>query len=80
MRSKLHRRISGTGDVLNQAMGAYHPYGTPDTPMTTPLALMTYSANGGSVEMLTPLITANGAIIPASPPGYFGHVPMAGRA
>lgn len=77
--SKLHRRISNVGTVNSRAMGDYHPYGTPDTPMVQPVALMTYTTEGGSVEMLTPLITANGAIIPSSPPGYFGHVPMAGR-
>ena len=77
--SKLHRRIAGVGDAHAQAMGAYHPYGTPDTPMTQPLALMTYTTHGASLEVLTPLVTANGAIIPASPPGYFGHVAMAGR-
>jgi hypothetical protein len=78
--SKLHRRIAGVGDVHAQAMGAYHPWGTADTPMVQPVALMTYTEHGGSVEMLTPLVTANGAIIPASPPGYFGHVAMAGRS
>ena len=77
--SKLLRRIAGTGSANAEAMGNYHPHGTPDTPMTQPVALMTYSTTGGSVEMLTPLITANGAIIPASPPGSYGHVHMAGR-
>lgn len=78
--SKLSARIGNAGNVQSQAMGGYHPYGTADTPMVQPVALMTYTTTGGSVEMLTPLVTANGAIIPARAPGNFGHVHMAGRA
>lgn len=78
--SKLHRRIADVGTAQQRAMGDYHPYGTPDTPMVQPVAIMTYTTGGGSLEMATPLITANGAIIPAVAPGYFGHVPMAGRS
>jgi hypothetical protein len=48
------------------AQVAHHPYGTSATPMTMPLAHVTY----GDDEMalygtLHPLITADGAVIPA---------------
>lgn len=69
----------GTGTVLNEAMGAYHPYGTPDTPMIMPITRVLMTADGASVERLTPLVTANGAMVPASAPGTWGQVHAAGR-
>ena len=77
--SKLRRRIMGTGTAQSQAMGAYHPYGTPDTPMVMPITRVVMTADGASVERLTPLVTANGAMIPASAPGRWGQVAAAGR-
>jgi hypothetical protein len=78
--SKLHRRIQAVGGNQAAAMGSYHPHGTADTPMVMPIhrVIMT-AADGGGVERLAPLITANGAMIPASAPGVWGQVHAAGR-
>ena len=77
--SVLHRRIMAVGSNQQRAMGAYHPYGTADTPMTMPINRVLMTADGASVERLTPLITANGAPVPASAPGRWDQVAAAGR-
>jgi hypothetical protein len=77
--SRLARRIAGTGTAHARAMGAYHPWGTADTPQVMPLTRVVMTADGASVERLTPLVTANGAMIPASAPGQWGQVHAAGR-
>lgn len=78
-RATLRHRIAAAGTVSQQAMGDYHPWGTDDTPQTMPITVVTMTADGASVQRLTPLITANGAIIPAQAPGHWGQVHAAGR-
>lgn len=75
----LRRRIAAVGNNQQQAMGNYHPWGTADTPQVMPLTLITMSADGATVQRMTPLITANGAAIPATAPGRWGQVAAAGR-
>jgi hypothetical protein len=77
--SVLHRRIMGVGGNQARAMGDYHPWGTEDTPQVMPITRVIMTAAGAEVERLTPLITANGAAIPASAPGQWGQVVAAGR-
>lgn len=76
---KLRRRIAGVGNNQAQAMAAYHPYGSADTPMTMPIHQVIMTGSGAQVQRLTPLVTANGAMIPASAPGTWGQVVAAGR-
>lgn len=76
--SKLHRRITGQAGAAAAAAGEYHPHGTSDTPMTMPLAHVQFGGGGALVQQMAPLITANGAMIPATAPGLFGHVAIAG--
>lgn len=77
--SKLHSRIAAVGSNMSAAMGDYHPWGTPDTPQVSIAHAITYTDAGGSVERLSPMITANGAVVPGRPPGRYGHVAQAGR-
>jgi hypothetical protein len=77
--SRLHRRIMAAGQGMPAAMGDYHPVGTPDTPMVMPLSLVSRTDAGLTVQDMTPLITADGAMIPATAPGSWGQVHAAGR-
>lgn len=76
---RLRRRIANVGTNQQQAMGNYHPWGTVDTPQLIPLTLITMSADGAQVQRMTPLVTANGAMIPATAPGRWDQVAAAGR-
>jgi hypothetical protein len=78
-RGTLRRRIAGVGNNQSQAMGDYHPWGTPDTPQTEVLTRVLVNASGAQVERLTPLVAPNGEMIPASAPGQWGQVYAAGR-
>ena len=72
-------RIIGSADNMPNAMGTYHPSGTGATPMEMPLAQVTVTAGGVKVGELTPLITADGAPIPATAPGSWAQLHAAGR-
>ena len=78
-RGSLRRRIAGVGNNQAQAMGDYHPWGTPDTPQTEVITRVLVNASGAQVERLTPLVAPNGEMIPASAPGQWGQVYAAGR-
>jgi hypothetical protein len=78
-RGTLRKRIASTGTMQQQAMGAYHPWGTADTPQTEVITRVLINASGAQVERLTPLVAPNGAMIPASAPGTWGQVYAAGR-
>lgn len=78
-RGTLRKRIAATGTMQQQAMGAYHPWGTADTPQTEVITRVQINASGAQVERLTPLVAPNGAMIPASAPGQWGQVYAAGR-
>ena len=80
--SKLRRRIISQASGQAQAMGDYHPYGTPDTPMVMPLVAVQFTGSGAQVQGMEPLYVAHGTgavPIPATAPGRFGHVHMAGH-
>jgi hypothetical protein len=76
--SRLHRRIAGQHRAAAAAAGEYHPAGTADTPMVMPMAHVRFEGGGAMVQQMAPLITANGAMIPAIAPGRFGQVHIAG--
>lgn len=78
--STLHRRIAAAGQGMPAAMGTYHPWGTAATPMLMPLALVTQTEAGLAVQDMTPLLTADGAMIPATAPGSWGQLRAAGRS
>jgi hypothetical protein len=80
--SRLHSRIAGQAGAARAAAASYHPHGTPDTPMTMPMTRVVFGGGGAQVEQMTGLVTANGAVIPATVPGQYGQVyltPMPGR-
>jgi hypothetical protein len=60
--SVLHSRIMTQGNANHPA----RPWGTAQTPQVMPLALVTYGADEHALYgTLTPLVTADGAVIPA---------------
>lgn len=77
--STLSGRIAEAGQGMPAAMAGYHPHGTADTPMLMPLAMVTRTDAGLAVQDMTPLITADGAMIPATAPGSWGQLHAAGR-
>lgn len=76
--SRLHRRITGQATAARAASGEYHPHGTADTPMIMPMTRVQFYGGGVMVQQMLPLITANGAPVPATAPGTFGQVRIAG--
>jgi len=74
--SILRRRIVGE-DYL--AMAGTHPVGTAATPMLNPLAVVTYANNMVLYGTAHPLITADGAVVPASADVTYPSVVAAGR-
>lgn len=78
--SSLHRRIAGQPAAAAAAGSGMHPWGNADTPMEMPMVRVQVNPGGVAVEQLVPLITANGAPIPASAPGRYGQVAMTGNA
>lgn len=72
--SRLHDRIATQAGAARAAATEYHPAGTPDTPMTMPMTRVLFSGGGADVEQMTGLVTANGAVVPATAPGRFGQV------
>jgi hypothetical protein len=79
MSSRLHSRITGQAAAARAAADGYHPYGTPDTPMTMPMTAVFLGGAGAMVEQMTGLVTANGAVIPATMPGRYGQVYLTPR-
>lgn len=77
--STLHRRI-----VTGNDMGDYHPHGTGATPMVMPLAHITYERDRLLYGTMHPLVTADGAVIPAHSHaqmhGHHAETIPAGRA
>lgn len=62
--SVLHSRI------LSQPLaggGEYHPAGTPGTPMEMPMAEHVYDGYTALYGTLHPMVTADGAVVPARP-------------
>lgn len=65
----LHHRIAYQHASNNVAMGDFHPYGTPDTPMVMPITRIQIRPGGVAVEDMAPLYL-----------GGPGHPPMAATA
>jgi hypothetical protein len=84
-RHRLNHRIYGQAGNHSMAMSGAHPAGGPDTPFHMPVAVVTvYPAASGYVtlgmEELAPVITADGAMIPATMPGRWDQLAQAGGA
>jgi hypothetical protein len=74
--SRLHSRIVRQHTNHRVAQAQFHPHGTVDTPMTMPMTRVQFGGGGAMVEQMTGLVTANGAVIPATAPGQFGQVTL----
>jgi hypothetical protein len=46
--------------------------------MTMPMVHVEFGGGGAMVQQMTGLVTANGAVVPATSPGTFGQVYLAG--
>jgi hypothetical protein len=56
-----------------------HPAGNADTPMVMPMTAVYFGGGGAWVEQMAPIVTANGgAPVPATGPGRYGQVAIAG--
>jgi hypothetical protein len=76
--SRLRTRITRQARAGAAAQASYHPYGTPETPMEMPMVRVFFGPGGASVQQMVPLITANGAPVPATAPGQYGQVTISG--
>jgi hypothetical protein len=76
--SRLRSRIAAQPAAARAAAADYHPWGTGDTPMVMPMVLVYFGGGGAWVQQMMPLVTANGAPVPATAPGRFGQVAIAG--
>jgi hypothetical protein len=76
--SRLRTRLVSQAGNAAAGAGEYHPAGTADTPMVMPMVHVYFDGGGGHVQQMAPLVTANGAMIPAVAPGMFGQVAIAG--
>lgn len=76
--SRLRARIAGQAGANRAAGYAGQPYGTADTPMVMPMVRVQFYGGGAAVEQMVPLVTANGAAVPATAPGQYGQVAIAG--
>lgn len=75
--SRLHARIVSQAGAARAAAGELHPAGTADTPMIMPMTRVQFGGGGAMVEDMTGLVTASGAVIPATAPGRYGQVYLA---
>ena len=78
--SKLRNRIASVGSANYEAMGNYHPAGTADTPMVMPIHRVIMTADGATVERLTPMVTNQGEGSRSTHlrPCFFGTVQLYG--
>jgi hypothetical protein len=79
----LSHRIMAQAANHETAMGDAHPAAPPGTPMVMPVALVTvYPVDSNYVtlamEDMAPLLTADGAMVPATGPGRWDQVALAG--
>lgn len=73
--SVLQQRI-----LTGNQIAHYHPHGTGATPMMMPLAVVHYDGEQALYGTLHPLVTADGAVIPARADVRYPHPVPAGRA
>lgn len=69
-------RQSGAQAKVNET---YHPWGTEDTPMVMPMVLVQIGPDGIAMQDMMPLITPNGAAIPATADHRWFQLYQAGR-
>ena len=62
--SVLHRRIMAHDGGYGPGAD-HHPYGTAETPMVMPLAIVDYANDQAVYGMAHPLVTTDGAVIAA---------------
>ena len=74
--SVLHSRITGEQYM---ATPEHHPYGTEATPMAMPASHHTYRDNQVLYGTVQPLVTADGAVVPAYADVSYPATPPAGR-
>lgn len=74
--SRWHDRIASQ---QYNATPDYHPVGTGATPMLVPSFLVRYAGNDVLYGTLHPLVTADGAVVPASGDVPYPSVVPAGR-
>lgn len=77
----LHRRIKGQAVNHQQVMGGQHP--AVPGPSSIPLAAVTvYPVDSNYVTLamqdLAPILTADGAMVPATAPGKWDQLALAG--
>jgi len=80
--SRLRDRIAGQHRAGTAAAASYHPWGTADTPLVMPMAVMRYggTTTGETVTGVEQVITApDGRMIPMTGPAGYGRVHKAGR-
>jgi len=84
-RQQLHHRIRGQATNHQQVMASGHPGPSflPATPHVTPLSVVeVYPVSSGYVTLaaseLMPIITADGAMVPATGPGQWDQLRLAG--
>jgi hypothetical protein len=64
----------------NLASPGFHPVGTADTPMTMPVGMVSYAANQVLYGSVQPLVTTDGATVPAFADVRYPAPVPAGRA
>jgi len=80
-RQQLHHRVKGQATNHQQVMGGGHP--AVPGPMSTPLTVVdVYPVSSSYVTLaasdLMPIITADGAMVPATGPGRWDQLRLAG--
>lgn len=77
--SRLHSRIASQAGAAAAAAGEMHPAVNGDTPMTMPMVGVFFGGGGAWTEQMAPMVAARGgAPIPATGPGRYGQVHIAG--
>jgi hypothetical protein len=79
----LSHRIMAQAVNHETAMGDAHPAAPPGTPMVMPLAAVTVHPSDSNyvtlaMQDLAPMLTADGAMVPATGPGAWDQVALAG--
>lgn len=83
-KQKLHHRIRDQDDQMEAAMAGGHP-AIPGTPMERPLAVVVTAPDPSgqyatiAYSEAVPLYTADGAVVPGTPPGTWDQLRAAGR-
>lgn len=76
--SRLRRRIMAQPGMTRAAAAEHHPWGTADTPMMMPMVMVKFGGDYAALEQMVPIWAPNGATIPATAPGRYDQVFVAG--